>query len=207
MADLASIADLEARLGRSLTATETTRATALLKDASAKVRRFCRRSFAAGTNVAIELRPVGSALRLPDKPVANVDQVEQIGTAGTVDRVLGVTEWEFDGIDLIRLWPGWPRDDWPVSSGTYANTYRVTYDYELAAVPDDIVALCCDLVLRVLTAPTVAAGVSSETVGQYSYRMAEASSGTKVQLTADDKRELRDGGWRIQAGTIQLRMS
>lgn len=210
MADLATETDLVDRLGRALTAVEAAKAPAALSDASAKIRRYCRQQFAAAVGDEVVLRPVGSSLRIPQRPVSAVTQVEQIGTAGTVDRVMAAGEWAWDGIDLIELWPTPYAYDGIIASGTYANTYRVTYDHPDGA-PDDIVAMTCSLVLRVLLAPSPIGDLVSERVGLYSYQYGQfpggQSPGPVVKLTAEDKRELREGGYRRTAGTIQLRQT
>lgn len=206
MPDLATIDDLEDELGRPLTADEAAKAPGLLASASARIRGYCRREFTTVTNGLIELRPVGSQLRLPNTPVVAVDQVEQIGTAGTTDRVMGATEWAFDGIDRIELWPAPYQDDWPTVSGTYANTYRVTYDSG-GTVPAFIVSKTVEVVLRHLITPSPVAGLVQERIGQYGYMMQQddGTAGAAVRLTDADKADLRENGYRRTAATIQTR--
>lgn len=204
MPDLATIDDLEDRLGRSLTPTEAAKAPAALTDASNLLRGYTRRDFTSNTNEVQILRPVGNAITLPHKPVLAVDQVERIGTAGTADRLLAVTEWEFDGIDRITLCLSTLHD----SLGTYADAYRVQYDSG-GTVPGFIVSRCCKMVFRAILAPTETEGLVQERIGQYSYQFGqapgEASRGVVVELTKDDKQALADAGYRSRAGTIQLR--
>jgi len=208
VASLADDSDLEARLGRDLTTAEAARSTALLADASALIRRYTKRRFEAVANAEVELRPVGSLLRLPGRPVTAVDQVEQIGTAGSADRVMGVSEWAWDGIDLIELWPCPVALLGVLPTSTYADTYRVTYDYGSATVPDDVVAVCCRMVLAILTAPTMAQGLVQERIGQYSYQFGQApgqaSPGATVRMTDVDRDDLRH--YRRTAGTIALKV-
>ena len=64
MADLATADDLEARLGRTLTSTEETRAAAYLAEASALIRRYTGQSFDAVTDDTVILRPVGAYLEI-----------------------------------------------------------------------------------------------------------------------------------------------
>lgn len=210
MADFATTDDLEDRLGRDLTAAEAAKAPAMLRDATAKIRSFCRRDFSAGEAQEVILRPVGTTLRLPCNPTA-VGLVEVIGVAGTSDLALGVNEWAWDRIDQIDLWPcvaSAAGSDVP-PTGTYADAYRVTYDAP-GTVPDFIVAKTCDMVLRTLIAPTQIEGLASERIGKYAYQYAQfpggQSPGATVKLTKDDKDELREAGYRPSAATIQLRV-
>lgn len=207
MPDLATIEDLEARLGRDLTDAEAAKAPAMLADASALLRDYCRRDFTSNTNEIIELRPVGDTLKLPNRPVLTVDQVEQIGTAGTPDRVMTAGEWEFDGIDRITVHTWCPPATTGVL-GSYAGTYRVQYDSG-GTVPPFIVSRCCKIVFRALLAPTVAEGLVQERIGQYAYQYGqapgEASPGVVVELTKADEKALAKAGYRTSAGTVQLR--
>lgn len=208
MPNLATVADLEAELGRTLTAAESAKAPGLLASASARIRDYCRREFTAVANGTVELRPVGSCLRLPNTPVVGVDQVEQIGTAGTPDRVMAVTEWAFDGISLIELWPDLHRPDWPTVSGSYADTYRVTYDHG-GTVPAFIVSKTVEVVLRHLLAPSPVSNLVQERIGQYAYQYGQGegqqSPGAAVHLTEQDERDLVKAGYRRTAGTIAVR--
>lgn len=208
-APLATVGDLEARLGRDLTATEAAKADAALADASAALRTYCRRHFTEVEDDEVILRPVGSSIRLPRRPVTAIAQLEQIGTAGTVDRVMAVGEWAFDGIDLIELWPSPYAYSGIAPTGQYANTYRVLYDHGNDVVPAFIVGMTCRLVFRSLLAPSPTEGLVSEHIGQYSYQYGQSagstSPGVAVRLTEEDKRELVQGGYRRAAGSIQLR--
>lgn len=203
---LATVADLEDRA--TLTDAQRTHAPALLRDASAKIRGYCKQTFDLTEDDEVVLRPVGTILRLPQRPVLAVTQVEQIGAAGTADRVMSAGEWAWDGVDKIELWPDpYRQQALPAGTGYYTDTYRPRYDHGYAVTPDNLVALTCDMVLRVLLATTQVAGLRSETIGSYSYSLAgDGALGTKVTLTEDDKKELRDAGYRRTATTVQLRV-
>jgi hypothetical protein len=206
MGTLASITDLTDRA--TLTAAQEARAPALLTDASSLIRGYTKRAFEFTAGDQVTLRPVGSHLRLPRRPVIAVDQVEMIGTAGSVDRVMGVSEWAWDGIDQIELWPCPTTLSGVTPTATYADTYRITYDHGYSPVPDDVVALCCRMVLDVLLAPTLTAGLVQERIGQYAYQYGQAtgagSPGATVRLTEADKQMLKDAGYRRTAGTVQM---
>lgn len=206
---LAHIGHLVARLGRSLTAEERLKAPAMLADASEEIRGYCRRQFTPATNAEVVLRPVGNVLHLPNRPIVAVDQVEVIGVSGTPDLVLGINNWAWDGIDRIELYAYPAPVTGAVPTGSYANTYRVTYDYG-GSVPNPLIGRICKMVLRTLLAPTQAEGLVSERIGQYAYQYGQfpggQSRGPVVELTADDERWLRKMGYRSGASTIQLKV-
>lgn len=212
MTNLATQADLEARIGRSLTTTEATRAAAYLTDASALIRGYTRQTFTAVDGDVVELRPVGMRIRLPERPVTAVNSVEAIGWGGLADITLPVGSWGWDGIDVVeitpfdsRVWINFPELDLPDS---YPDTYRVDYDHGDADVPDDVVAVAASMVLRTLLSPSLVEGMTSEHIGQYSYQLGQfaggAASGTSVRLTEADKDALRN--YRRQATSIQVRL-
>lgn len=201
---LASTADLEYRLGRKLTDAEAAKAQGMLTDASSQIRSRTRRSFSA-TAQTVTLRPVGTVVRLPETP-ASVAQIAEVGTAGTADRVMSTSEWAWDGIDKIELWPTPANPDWPTSTGSYADSYRVTFT-PTGMVPDEIVRICCGMVLRSLLAPTETPGMASETISSYSYRLEGSSSGISVVMTDSDEKALRRSGFLRSASTIQTRVA
>lgn len=206
---LATITDLVETLGRDLTAAELAKAPRLLSSASAKLRTYCRRTFTAVEDDELVLRPGGTELRLPNKPVVSVAQVEQIGTAGTGDRVMAASEWAFDGIDKIELWPCPAAVSGVAPTATYANTYRVTYSHGDTTADQFIVDKTVELTLRTLLAPTPIQGLVQERIGQYAYQYGQASGdqspGASVRLTKEDMRELAMAGYRRTAGTIHAR--
>jgi hypothetical protein len=207
LGDLASTADVEALLGRALTDPEKLRVGGLLSSASTKLRAYCRRSFSEVAGDSVDLRPVGTVLRLPNKATA-VSSVTQIGTSGTAERLLSTSEWAWDGIDQIDIWPIWPCPPANVPpTGSYANTYRVVYDHSAGGVPDFIRDMCVDMAQDALLAPSQTTRVNSERIGSYSYQMGQGGSGSAgaaVRLTAEQKRDLAEAGYRRRAGSVQL---
>jgi hypothetical protein len=207
VAALAGKCDLEIRLGRGLSAEEGSRADALLDDASALVRSYTRQDFAPPAPETVVLRASAGIVRLPKTPVTAVTAVVAVGVGGGPD--LPLAGWGFDGIDVVDV-TGWDslvinlpeslRDD----CTSLPPTYRVTYTHGYATVPADVVAVVCAMVMRTLTAPTMAAGVTSETIGSYSYRMAEGGIGTSVHLGSADKLVL--DRYRRKADTVTVRM-
>jgi hypothetical protein len=213
MAALATQADLESRLGRSLTATEQTRAAVLLNDASARVRAYTRQDFDQVLADEIILRPVGTVLILPQRPVLAVTSIVAIGCDGQPD--LTLSGWCWDGIDTIDLCPAVPVidentpadvvDTWWRLGGP--DTYLATYDHGYTTIPDLIVGVVSTMVLRTLLAPSLVQGMVSEKIGQYTYQLQQSSGspGVTVQMTKDDEADLDRGRFRRRARSIQTR--
>jgi hypothetical protein len=188
---LATIDDLESRLGRDLSEIEQARAEALLNDASAMIRAYTGQEFDEVTGDVAVLRAQSGVVRLPQRPVTAVSSVVALGGGLAPD--VTVTDYVFDGIDQIRIGEGayvinlpaiWWDDD------GYPGTFRVTYDHGYPTVPADVVAITCGMVLRTLTAPTSQGGVTSETIGSYSYRLDAPDTGLLVTMTKDDRQAL-----------------
>lgn len=203
MSALASSTDLEARLGRTLTAEEAARADALLADASALVRSYTGQDFTVTVDDEVVLRGQNGLITLPQRPVTGVSSVVAVGGDGLPD--VPLVDWIWDGLDTVRVGEGsfvinlpaiWWDDD------GYPGTYRVTYSHGYGQVPADVVAVVCGMVLRTLTAPTMAGGVRSETIGSYSYQLDAAGTGLSVTLSQDDRKTL--ARYRIGAATIKV---
>lgn len=207
MDPLASLTDLSDRLGRPLAAAEETRAQALLTDASAKVRAYTRQNFTRTDNETVVVRAQQGEIRLPQRPVLDVTGVVAIGAGGAPD--VPVVGWQWDGLDIIRAVTDSPvinlPEDWYDDVDAYPGTFRVTYSHGDAQVPDVVVGIVARMVLRTLTAPTVAGGVTGETIGPYSYRTDGSGVGTAVAMTDDDRQELKDAGFRPRAGMSMVR--
>lgn len=204
MADLATVADLEARLGRELTEEEAARAAAMLADASALVRDFTRQELTAVTGDAIVLRPVGVLLRLPQRPVTAVASVSAVGSDGST--VGALTGWSWDGRDKISLSCAGPSGSWPPGwRGPGPDTYQVLYDHGFDPVPPGVVAVVCAMVLRTLLSPSLTAGMVAERIGSYNYQLQQGGGapGATVVMTAADEKALARYGPR-RSGTIQV---
>lgn len=210
LAPLAVPDDIAARLGRELTAQELVRVSALLTDASAQIRRYCRRDFLLHESETGVYRGHDSIIQLPDKTTTNVEAVVAIGSSQSESQLIlpdfPVPWFIFDGVDKIRIEPGLHGianlPEWFWDSDIYPQTFRVTRDYGYASVPDEVVAVCATAVIGVLTSPTQAAGLIGETVGAYSYRLERSGGGTGVALTQADLLGLKD--FRVTTGTIAV---
>lgn len=206
MDPLASYSDLEDRIGRPLTSTEGARAQALLADASAHVRAYTGQDFSRTDNETITVRAQQGEIRLPQRPVLDVTAVIAIGAGGAPD--LPITGWQWDGLDIVRTTAGnlvinmpeaWLDDDFD----SYPGTYRVTYSHGTASVPPAVVAVVAGMALRTLTAPTLAGGVTGETIGPYSYRTDGAGIGTGVVMGDADRYALK--AYRRTSGMTMAR--
>ncbi len=204
MAPLVTEADLVARLGYDLSDEQAARAPALLADASALVRSYTEQDFLP-MDRSVVLRSQGGLIRLPQRPVTSITSVTAIGYNGAPDTVL--VDWWWDGTDLIKLGSGaavinlperWFDDEsgWPL-------TFRVVYTSGYEQVPDDVVMVVCRMVMTTMTAPTMIGGVTSETIGPYSYRLEQAGTGTAVSMTDADRQIL--SRYRRKTGTITTR--
>jgi len=202
---LAGPDDVAARLGRDLTDAESLRLIPLLADASAQIRRYCRRDFLPHTAETVILYGHDSEILLPGYPVQSVDSVTAIG-GGTGLPDVPIPWFIFDGIRTVRIAGGAAIINLPESwwDGDYPGTYAVTYSWGPAQFPDEVTMVCANAAIGVLTAPTAAAGVIGETIGPYSYRMESAGGGVAVSLSAADLAILKD--FRDTAATVQTRL-
>lgn len=208
MDPLANVSDLADRLGRPLTAGEEARGMALLADASALVRMFTGREFTRTDDDTVVVRAQQGEIRLPQRPVIDVTSVIAIGAGGAPN--LPATGWQWDGIDIIRTSTESPAINMPElwyddDFTAYPGTFRVVYSHGEAEVPADVVAVVARMALRTLTAPTVAGGVTGETIGPYTYRTDGTGAGTAVAMTEDDRKMLELAGYRRKSGMTMAR--
>lgn len=186
---LADLADVEARLGRDLTPDETTRANALLTDASVVVRSYCRRDFVAGTGVA-RLRPRGDKVILPQRPVRHVNGVTAVQDFNGIETSTPLAFWSYPGGYEVYLGDQSLVINGPWIDWTDPNVWvDVDYDYGFATVPDEILTVVANLVARNLTVP--AGGlVDMETVGPYNVRYSTFTSAGPLGLSDADRQIL-----------------
>ena len=203
---LASVDDVASRLGRDVSEQEAIRLAPLLADASAQVRRYCRRDFLYNTAETQTLYGHDSEIWLPGRPAASVQAVVAIGGGMGLPDV-PIPWWSFDGVQTIRISPGagiinLPEIWW--TSDLYQGTFKVTYTWGDVEVPDDVNMVTANAALGVLTVPTAAAGVIGETIGPYSYRLERGGGGVSVSLTAADLIQLKD--YRGGVHTLHARL-
>lgn len=211
LAPLATADDVASRLGRDLTDVEAIKIEPLLRDASALIRRYTRRDFLMHTTEVIPaLYGRDGEIRLPQRPVFSVSQVIAKGSSNPTLNIpdIPVPWYTFDGVDRIILDPGWgsiinlPEIWW--TSELYPGTFDVTATFGYPTVPDDVVAVCANESIGVLSAPSQAAGIIGETVGPYSWRAERTGAGVMVALSQAGISALKD--YRSSDGTIISRL-
>jgi hypothetical protein len=187
MTNLATQTDVEAELGRALTSPEVARINALLGRASALVRAACdNQPFTRTTNVST-LVARGSKIRLPHRPVISVASVV-LNLPSNLGAV-SLAVWSFDQVDTIYLTP-WdyianlPAILEDIDLSLRVLSYTVTYDSGYTTIPEDVVRVVAGSVARALYAPTP--GLQSETIGGYSYKLADGYVTGTPTLTPDD---------------------
>lgn len=162
---LATIADVEARLGRELTSAEEAQATAWLDDASALFVQRSIQKFEEGEST-VRLFPKDGIVRLVQRPVIAVNSVETIN--GTP------LSFTFDGIGSIY------------EIGT-SQPVVVNYEHGSATIPDAVIACVAGAVVRRLSlASDAAAGVQQQTTGPFSQSYASWAVGGQVTLSPSE---------------------
>lgn len=187
MADLIELADVEARLGRALTSTEVARVAALMADASASVRNYMKQDVAEDTTTAT-LRVRNGRVRLPQRPITAVTTV--LNSNG--DPVI----YQWDGADSLTTGANVP-DSWawvPFTSGVV--TLTVTYTHGYNPIPDDIIAVCCSVVMRAIGREPVDAGIQSESIQGYSYTLGAIGAAGALGLL-DSEKHILDAYCRV----------
>jgi hypothetical protein len=162
---LATIADVEARIGRSLTAGETAQANAWLADASAMFVQRAVQKFEVSEST-VRLFPRDGVVRLVQRPVIEIVNVTDIDGA-TID-------YTYDGFQSIY------------ELGTYSPVI-VNYDHGSATIPADVVAVVAGMVVRTLLIPDdAAAGIQQQSVGPFSQSYANWAVGRQVLMSPSD---------------------
>jgi hypothetical protein len=189
---LATVTDVANRMPRELTAAETTRSAFLLTDASERIRSFTKQTFNL-IQTAEVIAPVDNQIILPQRPTISIDGLARVDPTGNAYMPYSIYTW--DGAQTIMLGPPsavinapefWVDNDW-----FWRNvTYLVTYTHGYSVIPDKVVGVCATMVMRVLLAPG-SPGVVGETIGGYSYRMADGVPLAAISMTSDDEEVLK----------------
>lgn len=200
---LADLADVEDRLGRDLDTSEQARAAALLRDASTVARSYCRRDFTQGTTTA-RYRPRGRKVLLPQRPVLAVTAVAGVQAFGTTEVVTPMALWSWVGGHEIFLGDQTLVINGPTLDWSDTNVWvQVTYDHGFAEVPDDIVTVVANMVVRNMTVPSGGL-IDSETIGPYTTRYSGFTSAGPLGLSEADRVLLNRYRSTI-ASTVELR--
>lgn len=199
---LADLSDVEDRLGRDLTPEESRQADAMLRDASAVIRSYCRRDFTAG-NLVARYRPRGDKVILPQRPITSINLVSAVTSFGPTEIVTALPFWSWVGGNevfigdqsLVINAPEFDFDD---------NVWiEVDYDYGFTEVPVDIVTVCANLVVRNILTPSGGL-IDSETIGPYTARYSSVTSAGPLGLGEPD-REILNRYRSTIAHTVELR--
>lgn len=164
---LATIADVEARLGRALTASELPKAQAWLEDASALFVQRATQQFEVGES-RVRLFPRDGVVRLVQRPVIDVVSVKDID---------GVEiDFTFDGHQSIY------------DLGSYSPVI-VEYEHGSAEIPADVIATVAGMVVRTLQiAPDAVSGVTQQSVGPFSQSYAAWAVGGQVMMSPAEEK-------------------
>jgi hypothetical protein len=199
MTALATEHDVEERLGRSLTTSESERLGALLDDVTAAMQNYTGRTFASQTHVLrTRVRSRYSGIRLPQRPVTAVTTVKAINYDGTLGATLA--GWRFDGIDTLYVaGPGTV-----INATTWARpaAVEIAYTAGYAESPADLVGIVCAVALRALGRAPLEGGLTSETIDGYSYSVGSTGAAGPFGFLPDERAVLDT--YRLSAGSIQL---
>lgn len=176
--------DIEARLGRTITGSESDRVAALIDDASASVRSYMRQEITQATSTQ-RLRVRKGIVRLPQRPVTAVASVADINA----NPILFV--WE--GFDTVRFFPNLDSFEFvPWLNGISAVDVTYTHGYPADETPGDIVAVVCSVTMRALGRDPVDAGLTSESIQGYSYSVGSVGAAGPLGLLQSEK-DILDG--------------
>lgn len=159
---LANIADVEARLGRSLTVEEARKARAYLDDASALFVQRAVQKFEPGEST-VRLVAKDGVVRLVQRPVVEILEVKDL-----------------DGNEIDYTWDG--------HSSIYDlegyTAVTVTYEHGSDIIPAEVVAVVAGMVARTLSiSPDAAAGIQQQSVGPFSQSYASWAVGAQVMMS------------------------
>lgn len=191
---LAELSDITDRLGRDLNDVETRRLPGLLADASAKVRgrsvtgqEFTRRSSTARRRV------LDGHVVLPQRPVNSVATVVR-----TDGEPISRFRWNGESVVYLFLWN--PQTDFETPWRPGFDVVDVTYDHGYDEIPDDVVAVVCDMVLRALGTKPDAGTLTGESIEAYSY----SRDATVGPITDEDRKTLRPYSAGAKAHTVRM---
>jgi hypothetical protein len=204
--------DIAARLGRSLTQVEAGRVDGMILDASAIVRRYCRRDFLYHASDTIITTADGGIIKLTSwKPIKSIDSITALsGTPGIQD--IPVTWYHFDAVDKITVFnPSLSGiinlpEIWYEETFWWGGSFSITGAHGFVDAPGDVVAIICTAITSELATPTQSATLMSESVGAYSFSMRRTSgAGLNAALVdAGMKTALQD--YRQSMATMKVRL-
>lgn len=194
---LAELSDIATRLGRDLTDAETRRVPGLLADASALVRSrsVTGQEFTRRTST-VRRRIVQGHVVLPQRPVNAVTAVTHPITAEPVSR------YRWNGLNIVYVFLWNPYTDFEMPWRPGFDVVDITNDHGYDEIPDDVVGVVANVVVRALGIKPADASLTGESIEGYSYSR-DASIGV-WSLTADEKAVLRPYSAGAKARTVRM---
>lgn len=203
MADLATISDINSRLRVPVATPDQTYVQGLIHDASVSVCSEARRPKGfVSQSLTQKLRPIGDKVILPVTPVVSIQSVAVLYNGNATN----VPLWTFDGYNEVYIFGG----ETVVNLSSYLRDLfqfhtpevQVTYTAGFTTVPDEIVSIVCNKVIRAMQTPDGTA-LSSQTAGPYAYRLSQAAQSGVFGFTDDERKILKR--YRPKQQTIELR--
>lgn len=195
---LATVDDLEAVLGRSLTTPEAARADRLLVAASNRVRRAAGgQKFTAVTGDVVRRRVLERHVWLPQRPVNDVSAV----------RLPDGTDLTFywAGLQEIQVWLLLPTSfveaPWPPRE---RDVVDITYDHGYEDIPEEIRDVVVNVVTRALGLDPLDAGLTEEIIQGYTYKRGTIGAAGPLGLLPDELAILEPYNARRKVGTLRI---
>lgn len=191
---LASPLDVQERLGRPLTTTESARIEAILRDVSAKVRSISSQTFTVEQSTVHLRRNHRGKARLSQRPVVSIDAVTDINGNPLYTRLLG---------DDSLYCSYFPVNSFEVYQPLFfVSEIIVTYTHG-GPVPDDIIAVVCSVAARALGIQPTEVGITQENIDGYGYQLGSAAAQGGLGLLASE-REVCESYDRMASPVNQL---
>ncbi|MDH4158660.1 MAG: hypothetical protein OEV62_00200 [Actinomycetota bacterium] len=178
MAAIATYADVENALGRTLTVAEQTRVTALLDQASSAVRQVTGRPFGMWTGT-IRRSVRDGRVWLAMRDISAVSAVKTI-TGTDLDGT-------WDGMHLVMLSQPLAFDQ----DGSAVDVVDITLTRSGDSAPSWVVGMVAQMAARAFGQPADRSGIQQETIAGYSYSMGSAAAQGAGGLMAAEEARLR----------------
>lgn len=187
---LATTADLELRTSVEY---EELEAEMALRGASKKVQTYTGQTFALATTTERLKVKASRFVKLPQRPVVDVTAV--------VDMDDVAVEFEWYAGDKVTISPNVP-DTWSFYARTTPIEWvDVTYEHGYDDIPDDIIAIVCQIAGRALASPADQTA-GGETLGQYSYQTGAAAAAGVTGLLLPERLTLDT--YRRTTGSVRV---
>lgn len=189
-------------MGRTFAGNDEERAKAILRNASATVRSYTRKDFTVVADT-VRVRPIGGKARLAKTPVVSIESVKLVSNVDGTDTLIPTT-WSYGGGDTVHLVDSNVVVNYPelVYGDEDCQWVEIAYHHGYEEVPDDIIAVVENMVIRQLSLPGGGI-IESETIGPYTTRYASNSTAGPLSITEPERRILNK--YRRTARTVELR--